>query len=299
MTIYNPYENIDPRFDMSKIKIIYAPLDGGAYLPRAKQVFKSLQANLPPEEVAARDEEWAKANAKEPLQNEQMVSVRFVDTANGDLKVAPAEYRDWKTMAKKGFYKSFGDMYIPNSLNVQMLVQTADNYLVLGDRPPKENGKQPAFQIPGGMLDTTDKRDGVLAPDVAARRELKEELNYDLSLLSEYFNTTKGNAHCKVKQIVKNMEYLITGNNRAKVSPYTKIINKYGNIRTTIATQMLENKDKEFIRICMKHKFKMKEVAKEYNLSLGGVHARLTKVLDSLEDIIVNKTTEIDPKKHK
>lgn len=176
MTIYNPYENIDPRFDMSKIKIIYAPLDGGAYLPRAKQVFKSLQANLPPEEVVARDAEWAKANAKEPLQNEQMVSVRFVDTANGDLKVAPAEYRDWKTMAKKGFYKSFGDMYIPNSLNVQMLVQTADNYLVLGDRPPKENGKQPAFQIPGGMLDTTDKRDGVLAPDVAARRELKEEL---------------------------------------------------------------------------------------------------------------------------
>lgn len=175
MKIFNPYEHIDPNFDMSKIKIIYMPTDY-AQLPKTTVNFASLQANLPPEEVQARDAEWNKACAKESLQDEQMVSARFVDMKNGDIKAAPAQYKDWKTMAKKGFYKSFGDMYIPNMVNVQMLVETSDHYLVLGDRPPKENGKLPAFQVPGGTLSPNDKRDDHIAPDLGAMREFHEEV---------------------------------------------------------------------------------------------------------------------------
>ena len=63
------------------------------------------------------NEKWEKAIAKEPLENEPLVSVRFVDMETGDLKVAPAQYKDWKTMAKKSFYHAFGDMYIPKSLS--------------------------------------------------------------------------------------------------------------------------------------------------------------------------------------
>jgi len=103
MKMFNPYEYVDPRFDMSKIKIIYIPTDYGT-LPKATTAFASLQAKLPPEEVAVRDEEWQHACAKEPLEDEPVVSVRFVDMENGNLKVAPAQYRDWKTMAKKGFF---------------------------------------------------------------------------------------------------------------------------------------------------------------------------------------------------
>ena len=175
MRIFNPYEHVDPNFDMSKIKIIYTPTDP-AQLPRATTAFASLQANLPPEETTVRDEEWQRACAKEPLEDEPIVSVRFVDMKNGDLKVAPAQYRDWKTMAKKGFYQSFGRMYIPNILNVQMLAETSDHYLVLGDRPPKEDGKLPAFQVPGGTLNPNDRQGDHIAPEKGAMREFEEEV---------------------------------------------------------------------------------------------------------------------------
>ena len=175
MKIFNPYEHVDPAFDAGKIKIIYTPTDYSV-LPKATVAFASLQGNLPPEEVAARDTEWERACAKEPLQDEPIVSVRFIDMENGDLKVAPAQYKDWKTMAKKGFFKAFGDMYIPNTANVQMLAETSDHYLVLGDRPPKENGKLPAFQVPGGTLTPTDKVGDHIAPDKGAVREFEEEV---------------------------------------------------------------------------------------------------------------------------
>lgn len=175
MKIFNPYEHLDGHFNPAKIKIIYTPTDD-AVMPKASVAFASLQAHLPPEEITMRETEWEKAIAKEPLENEPLVSVRFVDMETGDLKVAPAQYKDWKTMAKKSFYHAFGDMYIPNVLNVQMLAETSDHYLVLGDRPPKENGKLPAFQVPGGTLNPNDKRDNYIAPDKGAIREFEEEV---------------------------------------------------------------------------------------------------------------------------
>ena len=175
MRLFNPYEHVNPNFDMSAIKIIYTPTDT-SQLPKATVAFASLQAALPPEETAVRDEEWNRACAKEPLTNEPIVSLRFVDTATGDLKVAPAQYKDWKTMSKKSFYQAFGRMYIPNIVNVQMIAETSDHFLVLGDRPPKESGKLPAFQVPGGTLSPTDQTDGHIAPDKGAVREFTEEV---------------------------------------------------------------------------------------------------------------------------
>ena len=67
-------------------------------------------------------------------------------------------------------------MYIPNSLNVQLLAQTEDNQIVLGTRPPKENGKLPAFQVPGGMVKMSDAWDGCISPDRSAVREFREEV---------------------------------------------------------------------------------------------------------------------------
>jgi len=174
MRLLNPYTYINPTFDMSDIKIIYTP--GVPVMPKASIFMGSTQKRLPPEETAAVEAEWAKALAKEPLVNEDTVSVRFIDLETGDLKVAPSDYKSWKTMAKKGFYKRFGDLYIPNALNVQMLAETADGKLVLGTRPPKEDGKQPAFQVPGGMLTMADAKDGHIAPEVAATREFSEEV---------------------------------------------------------------------------------------------------------------------------
>lgn len=175
MTLYNPYEQIDPKFDSSRIKIIYTPTSE-LYLPKVSLNFSSLQSALPPEEITVRDEAWKKACAKEPLEDEAMISARFIDRNNGDIKGAPARYKDWKTMAKQSFYAKFGDMYIPNMMNVQMLAETKDHYVVLGDRPAKESGKLPAFQVPGGTLSPTDRRDGYIAPDVGAVREFYEEV---------------------------------------------------------------------------------------------------------------------------
>ena len=174
MRLLNPYTYINPTFDMSDIKIIYAP--NGVVMPKAGIFMRSMQAQLPPEETAAMEAEWAKALAKEPLENEDTVSVRFINLETGDLKVAPSDYKSWKTTAKKGFYKRFGDMYIPNALNVQMLAETADGQLVLGTRPPKEDGKMPAFQVPGGMLTMADSQNGHIAPEIAAAREFTEEV---------------------------------------------------------------------------------------------------------------------------
>ena len=174
MRLLNPYTYVNPTFDMSDIRIIYAP--DKAVMPKAGIFMASMQANLPPEETKAIEAEWAKALAKEPLENEDIVSVRFINMETGDLRVAPADYKSWKTTAKKGFYKRFGDMYIPNSLNVQTLAETEDGYLVLGTRPPKEDGKLPAFQVPGGMLTMADAKDGHIAPEVAAVREFSEEV---------------------------------------------------------------------------------------------------------------------------
>jgi hypothetical protein len=102
MKIFNPYEHLDGHFNPAKIKIIYTPTDY-AVMPKATVAFASLQAHLPPEEITMRETEWEKAIAKEPLENEPLVSVRFVDMETGNLKVAPAQYKDWKTMAKKVF----------------------------------------------------------------------------------------------------------------------------------------------------------------------------------------------------
>ena len=174
MRLLNPYTYLNPTFDMSDIRIIYAP--ERAVMPKASVFMRSVQAQLPPEETHAIEAEWAKALAKEPLQNEDTVSVRFINLETGDLKVAPSDYKSWKTTAKKGFYKRFGSLYIPNSLNVQMLAETQDGALVLGTRPPKEDGKVPAFQVPGGMLTMADAKDGHIAPEVAAAREFSEEV---------------------------------------------------------------------------------------------------------------------------
>ena len=67
-------------------------------------------------------------------------------------------------------------MYIPNILNVQMIAETSDHYAVLGDRPPKEGGKLPAFQVPGGRLNPNDQTEGHIAPDKGAVREFEEEV---------------------------------------------------------------------------------------------------------------------------
>lgn len=175
MTLLNPYQYIDTDFDMRKIKILHIPTDY-TQMPKVTVSFKSLQDNLPPQEFEARAFEWQTACQKEPLENEPLVSVRFINLESGDLNVAPTQYKDWKTMAKKGFYNKFGAMYIPNALNVQILPKTTDDYLVLGDRPAKKIGKLPSYQIPGGMLNQADQRAGKIAPDLSAVRELTEEV---------------------------------------------------------------------------------------------------------------------------
>ena len=77
-------------------------------------------------------------------------------------------------------------MYIPNALNVQLLAQTEDNQIVLGARPPKENGKLPAFQVPGGMVKLTDGRGGCISPDHSAIRDFREEVG-DLPLRDVFY----------------------------------------------------------------------------------------------------------------
>ena len=77
MRLLNPYTYINPTFDMSDIKIIYVP--NIPVMPKASIFMKSIQAQLPPEETAAMEAEWAKALAKEPLTNEDTVSVRFIN----------------------------------------------------------------------------------------------------------------------------------------------------------------------------------------------------------------------------
>lgn len=175
MTLLNPFQYLEADFDMHKIKIVHTPADY-TQMPKVTVSFKSLQNNLPPQEFDTRAFEWQTACQKEPLENEALVSVRFINLENGDLNVAPTCYKDWKTMAKKEFYNKFGDMYIPNALNVQIVPKTTDDYLVLGDRPVKKIGDLPLYQIPGGMLNQADLWRGKIAPDLSAVRELKEEV---------------------------------------------------------------------------------------------------------------------------
>ena len=176
MYLIKPYSYLNSKFDKGDIRIIHMPSENQKDLPFAIVSAANLSATLPPEETQVIADAWMNELKKEALQNEGIVSVRFIEAKKGILRVAPADYRTWKTTAKKGFYDRFGCMYIPNSLNVQLLAQTEDNQIVLGTRPSKENGQLPAFQVPGGMVKMSDAWDGSISPDRSAVREFREEV---------------------------------------------------------------------------------------------------------------------------
>ena len=179
--LLNPYRYLKPDFNMSEIKVIDLP-DDTTHYPQAYVSVAQLSYQMPPEETDAVEKAWHKALAKEPLADEPILSVRFFNRAERSFILAPDQYKVWKTAAKKDFYAQFGSGYIPNLMNVQMLAETADHQIVLGTRPPKDKGKMPALQVPGGMVSTYDKwaafSAGKINPESGAIREFYEEVGY-------------------------------------------------------------------------------------------------------------------------
>ena len=173
MTKLNLYTYFNKDFPMDDIKIVYMPQQTvPASEPTVTECSFHYYDSVSPEVTRYIDQKWAAENAKKPLQNEPIVSVRFVNLENGELETAPMDYKAWKTTGKKEFYDQFGNKDIPNPLNVQTLVQTKDNQLILGPRPGKET-----LQVPGGMLKSdTDRVDGQISPAKAAVREFREEV---------------------------------------------------------------------------------------------------------------------------
>lgn len=171
MNKLNPFSYFNPDFKMDDIKIVYMPSNKNLTVPSIQEY--ECHYNLSNEVQAYIDKTWMSECAKKTLQNEELVSVRFIDIENGQLEVTPAEYKTWKTTAKKDFYTQFGNKDIPNPLNVQSLVQTQDKQLIFGPRPGKDT-----LQLPGGMLDTILDREenGLISPAKGAIREFQEEV---------------------------------------------------------------------------------------------------------------------------
>lgn len=169
----NPYSLLNPTFDIHDIHIIHLPNTGTIH---PKVTLSMATTDLPAEEKQAIESAWDKVTEKEPLSNEDIVSVRFMDLTTGEVKGALSDYKTWKTTAQQSFYQRFGALYIPNALNVQLLAQTADNFLIFGTRPPKSADKLPALQVPGGMLTRHDMINNHISPKTAACREFHEEV---------------------------------------------------------------------------------------------------------------------------
>lgn len=184
MTSISPYWFLDPEFDKANIKIVYLPKPGETHLPQATVSFGSFQDNLSAEETVFQDKKWQDVCAKEPLENESIVAIRSIDTETGHLEVVPEQYKTWKTRANEDFYNLHAPdpwhiSHMPWLCNVQFIGTTTDDKFFVGDRPPKEDGKLPAFQIPGGKLspdDTDDIKKEIIKPDIGAFREFMEEV---------------------------------------------------------------------------------------------------------------------------
>lgn len=171
MTKLNPFTYFNADFPMDDIKIVYMPQQA-IREPAVTECAFHYYESVSPDVARYIDRKWADENAKKPLQNEPIVSVRFVNLETGDLETAPMDYKAWKTTGKKDFYDQFGNKDMPNPLNVQALVQTKDDQLILGPRPGKET-----LQVPGGMLKgDTDRVQNKIAPAQAAVREFQEEV---------------------------------------------------------------------------------------------------------------------------
>lgn len=172
-----PFHYFDGNFSMSDIKIIYVPQQGQA-VPQITSYDATLAE--PVDKIKEYiDSKWQQESDKElkktgkPLQDETLVSVATIDLDSGDLDVIPTKYKRWKTTAKKEFYSQFGNIDIPNPLNVQTLVKTTDGQFVLGPRPGKDT-----LQLPGGMVNISDFRQTRTNNPltIAAFREFNEEV---------------------------------------------------------------------------------------------------------------------------
>ena len=170
MNKLNPFSYFNPDFKMDDIKIVYIPSDTKKIIPSIKEY--ECHYDVSNEVQTYIEQTWTAECTKKTLENEPLVSVRFIDMENGQLEVTPVEYKTWKTTAKKDFYTQFGNKDIPNPLNVQSLIQTKEGQLIFGPRPGKDT-----LQLPGGMLDTiSDRENGHISPAKAAIREFQEEV---------------------------------------------------------------------------------------------------------------------------
>lgn len=169
--ILNPFSYFNDNFEMDDIKIIYWPhtLDE---MPRIHESSYDYYASISADVSNYIEKDWAAQCAKKPLENEPLVSVKGIHLEDGTLHVVPVDYKAWKTTGKKDFYQQYGKHDIPNPLNVQMLVETKDEHLILGPRPGKN-----VLQVPGGMLQgEADRTLGHIDIKKAAIREFHEEI---------------------------------------------------------------------------------------------------------------------------
>ena len=172
-----PFHYFNPDFLIEDIKIVYLPQPGQTQ-PEIKEYSYNYYDEVSSDVKEYIEKTWNEENLKEiekkgtSLKNEPLVSVQFINIDNGDLDVTPIDYKAWKTTGKKRFYEQHGNSAIPNPLNVQSLIETADEKVILGPRPGKET-----LQVPGGMLDAlNDRTGGKIDLSKAATREFHEEI---------------------------------------------------------------------------------------------------------------------------
>ncbi len=169
MSKLNPLSYFNPDFDMNDIKIVYIPPKNKHFPVIHESLYK---LHIPTEAQKFIDESWVQECAKKMRPNEILANVRFINIENGDLEIAPEEYKIWKITAQKEFCDKFGNNFVPNPLNVQSLIQTSDKQLILGPHP--ERG---TLQLPGGMINIrTDRKNGKISLTKGAVREFQEEI---------------------------------------------------------------------------------------------------------------------------
>ena len=94
MTKLNPYTYFNKDFSMDDIKIVYMPHQTvPASEPTVTECSFHYDDSVSPEVTRYIDQKWAAENAKKTLQNEPIVSVRFVNLENGELETAPRDYK--------------------------------------------------------------------------------------------------------------------------------------------------------------------------------------------------------------